>query len=318
MSDRTVKQPPPLPPDAGQDDFVQRAMALFGEGRLLEAVKVCRLGLLADPRRAEGRLVLARALTPMNKYDDVLAEVGVVLAQDPDNYRALLLKAEALVRLEDYHGARQVLMHVEDLDPFNHQASQLLDYLDEELERAGGPVAHVSTDTRQYPSSKAQEIEVTQETGVFLDSSTAEAINELSTRDVLLDDPLVTGPHQPLPELDDDWEQEESTLMDAAPSFEEPEETPLQETPTWDGEPSREHTALQAQGTWEGTFSGESPLQAQATVEDAGLGESWDGGGEVEGLESTITREGLAPWDGGGEVESMEPTVTEGDDPSKE
>ena len=98
MSDRTVKQPPPLPPDAGQDDFVQRAMALFGEGRLLEAVKVCRLGLLADPRRAEGRLVLARALTPMNKYDDVLAEVGVVLAQDPDNYRALLLKAEALVR----------------------------------------------------------------------------------------------------------------------------------------------------------------------------------------------------------------------------
>lgn len=311
MTDRPTG-PPPLPPDAAQEDFVIRAMALFGEGHLAEVVRICRLGLLADPRRAEGRLVLGRALMHLNKYDDVLAEVGVVLAQDPDNYRALMLKAEALVRLKGYHKAREVLMHVEDLDPFNHQASQLLDYLDEELERAGGPVAHVSTDTRQYPSSKAQQIQVTSETGVFLDHSTAEAISELSTRGGQ-EEPQVKGPHEAVPVLDDDWEQEESTLMDAAPSFDEPDDTPLQETPTWDGEPSREHSALQAQSTWEGTFSGESPLQAQATVEDAGPLQDWDGGGEVESMDPTVT--GEDGWDGGGEVESMEPTVTEGEDP---
>jgi len=123
MKDSASKQPPPLPPEYGApDDFVRRAVILFGEKRFSEAVKICRLGLLADPRRLDGRLVLGRALMALGAHDDVLAEMTATLEQDPDNYRALLLKAEALVRKQSYTQAREVLMHVVDLDPLNHQA----------------------------------------------------------------------------------------------------------------------------------------------------------------------------------------------------
>jgi len=327
------KQPPPLPPD----DFVQRAVTLFGEKRFTESVRVCRLGLLADPRRLDGRLVLSRALMAIKKYEDVLAEVTAVLEQDPDNYRALLLKAEALVRLGSYVQAREVLMHVEDLDPFNHQASQLLDYLDDELERSGEPVARVTTDTRQYPSSKAREIKPTSETGVFLDQSTSEALAELSTRvgAEAEAEELAVAPAEGA--LDEGWEEEESTMMDVVPAFEEEfeeqEDTPLQETPTWDGEDGAEASALRASPTWEASITGEGPLLGPPTLEDEGVMEGWDGGGEVEGLESTVTGDGPLDgagvgmktgagvsdqrWDGGGSVENLEPTVT-GDEDEEE
>lgn len=318
--DSAASPPPPSPPEQGAtDDFVRRAVILFGEKRFTEAAKICRLGLLADPRRLDGRLVLGRALMALSAHDDVLAEMTATLEQDPDNYRALLLKAEALVRMQSYAQARDVLIHVEDLDPFNHQASQLLDYLDEELEHGDGPVARVTTDTRQYPSSKARDITVTAETGAFLEQSTAEALRELSTRGGVGSGPgpeaLAEAPGEDA--LEGDWEEEESTLMDMAPAFDEREDTPLQESSTWDGQPGDEPSALQASPTWEGaiTGTGEAPLQAAPTLEDAGvLAAQWDGGGEVEGLESTVTEDEGAAWDGGGEVETMEPTVTEGED----
>ena len=326
------RQPPPPPPGADSPkDFVQRAMVLYGQKRLQEVVKVCRLGLLADPRRLDGRLVLGRALMALCNYDDVLAEASAILQQDPDNYRALMLKAESLVRMKDYVQAREVLMHVEDLDPFNHQASQLLDYLDDELERAGGPVAHVTTNTRQYPASKAKEITtkdvtVTPETGKFLEQSTAEALRDLSTRDGQEGDGaadeqggLADAPAEG--DLGDEgWEEEESTLMDMAPSFEQVEDTPLQESATWDGQPGSRGHSLRTSATWEGAITGAGevtgagPLDAQPTLEDDGLLEEWSGGGEVEGLEPTITDGGGTAWDGGGQVEEKEVTVTEGED----
>ena len=335
MTDNTTKQPPPLPPWQGApEDFVHRAVVLFGQQRLPEVVKVCRLGLLADPRRLDGRLVLGRALMALSKYDDVLAETGAILEQDPDNYRGLLLKVEALARKKDYVQARSVLEHVEDLDPLNHQAGQLLEYLDEELERAGGPVAHVTTSTRRYPMRKAQKKETT-ETGGFLEQSTDEALRELSTRggeaSVLSPEPVATAATG---ELEDDWEAEESTVMDRAPSFEEEEEdSSIQQTPTWDGASGAGTSALQAAPTWEGSVTGQSSaLLATVTVEDPlgpwdGGGEvecsegtlaegddaAWDGGGEVERSEGTLAEGDDATWDGGGEVEGMEPTVTEGE-----
>ena len=163
------------------EDFVRRAVALFGEQHLEQAARICRLGLLAEPRRLEGRLVLGRALMALGKPEDVLAEMRAVLEQEPDSHQALLLKAEALVRLRSYSRARQALRQVDDLDPLNEQASQLLEYLQQAADDDEAPASLVSTDTRQYPSPRAKEIAVTGETGLFLEQTSEEALKQLST-----------------------------------------------------------------------------------------------------------------------------------------
>ncbi|MCG8417938.1 MAG: tetratricopeptide repeat protein [Proteobacteria bacterium] len=78
-------------------DFVQHGRALVQEGQFQEAVKVCRLGLLAHPTALQGRLVLGSALIALRRYDEVLAEMRVALEIDEGNAWALALKGQALL-----------------------------------------------------------------------------------------------------------------------------------------------------------------------------------------------------------------------------
>ncbi|HUS63765.1 MAG TPA: hypothetical protein VMZ28_04440, partial [Kofleriaceae bacterium] len=90
-------------------DFVQRGQKLCAEAQFQEAVKVCRLGLLAHPTEIDGRLVLGAALMALSRHDEVLAEMRVALELDNDNPRALALKGEALLRKGDALQAHDVL-----------------------------------------------------------------------------------------------------------------------------------------------------------------------------------------------------------------
>ena len=82
-------------------DFVQHGQELVESEQYPEAVKICRLGLLAHPTAIAGRLVLGTALMELRRYDEVLAEMRVALEIDGSNPRALALKGEALM----YKGA---------------------------------------------------------------------------------------------------------------------------------------------------------------------------------------------------------------------
>src|SRR5438270_715498 len=83
-----------VPTDAR--DFVQRGRVCIVRRQYAEAVKICRLGLLAQPHVLEGRLVLGMALTALARWDDVLAEMRIALETAPDSALAWLLKGEAL------------------------------------------------------------------------------------------------------------------------------------------------------------------------------------------------------------------------------
>ena len=90
-------------------DFVQRGRQLCAQAQYQEAVKVCRLGLLAHPTELEGRLVLGGALMALGRHDEVLAEMRVALELDADSPQALTLKGEALLRKGDALQASDVL-----------------------------------------------------------------------------------------------------------------------------------------------------------------------------------------------------------------
>ncbi len=92
-----------------QSDFVGRGQELVTSGQYQEAVKVCRLGLLARPSEVNGRLVLASALLALRRYDEVLAEMRVAAELEPGNAGAHQLRGEALLRKGDPHGAVDTL-----------------------------------------------------------------------------------------------------------------------------------------------------------------------------------------------------------------
>src|ERR1051325_3348889 len=99
-------------PEVSQSDFVTRGQALVSSGQYQEAVKVCRLGLLGRPTTVEGRVVLGQALLALKRYDEVLAEMRVALELDHASVPAQVLKAEALLKKGDGHGALEVLAKV--------------------------------------------------------------------------------------------------------------------------------------------------------------------------------------------------------------
>jgi tetratricopeptide (TPR) repeat protein len=150
-------------------DFVQRGKVLIVRRQFQEAVKVCRLGLLAHPTYVEGRLVLGMALMALTRHDEVLSEMRVALELEPDNPMAYLLKGEALFHKHDFVQSRDVLLRAQELDPLNVKIRKLLDEIDEAHEYGpddGGPRAR--TETKVYPAQRAQELGVQREPSEIL------------------------------------------------------------------------------------------------------------------------------------------------------
>jgi tetratricopeptide (TPR) repeat protein len=108
-------------------DFVERGQAMVARGQYQDAVKVCRLGLLASPTNLEGRLVLGRALAALRRHDEVLAEMRVALEIEPTNADALAMRGEALLRKGDALQAADMLRRALQFDPGSAAIQQLLE-----------------------------------------------------------------------------------------------------------------------------------------------------------------------------------------------
>jgi len=160
LSDPSNTPDPPAREDEDHKDFIQQGKVLIVQRKFQEAVKVLRLGLLANPMAVEGRLVLGMALMALTKHDEVLGEMRATLEMDPDNAMAYLLKGEALFHKGDFYQAREALLCAQDLDPLNHKAGRLLEEMDQQADPDDPFDPRSGTDTRRYPASRAQQIEV--------------------------------------------------------------------------------------------------------------------------------------------------------------
>ncbi|MBT8493057.1 MAG: hypothetical protein KJO07_08360, partial [Deltaproteobacteria bacterium] len=108
------------------NDFVDKGRALVTSGQYQEAVKICRLGLLANPTDLDGRLVLGSALLALKRYDEVLAEMRVALEVDNVSTTALTLKGEALLRKGGTVQALEVLGQAQQVSPGDARVANLI------------------------------------------------------------------------------------------------------------------------------------------------------------------------------------------------
>jgi tetratricopeptide (TPR) repeat protein len=139
-------------------EFIQRGKVLIVRRQYQEAVKVCRLGLLAHPTYIEGRLVLGMALMALSRHDEVLGEMRVALELAPENPMAHLLKGEALYHKRDFEQSLEVLERARELDPLNEKARKLLDEIDDVVNYGGEMGPRAKTETKVYPAQQAHEV----------------------------------------------------------------------------------------------------------------------------------------------------------------
>ncbi len=141
-----------------QSDFVGRGQELVTSGQYQEAVKVCRLGLLARPSEVNGRLVLASALLALRRYDEVLAEMRVAAELEPGNAGAHQLRGEALLRKGDPHAAVESLERAKKLAGGDPAISGLLEEA-RLAKTAAGPPSFGDADsmTKHYPTHRGDD-----------------------------------------------------------------------------------------------------------------------------------------------------------------
>ncbi len=130
-----------------QSDFVTRGQSLIASGQYQEAVKVCRLGLLGRPTTVEGRIVLGQALLALRRFDEVLAEMRVVLELDHASVAAQLLRAETLIEKGDAAAAGEVL---EGLRAVSAEDRARLEILGTRVRRAGATTLSAAESAVQF------------------------------------------------------------------------------------------------------------------------------------------------------------------------
>lgn len=143
-------------------DFVSRGQALVASGQYQEAVKICRLGLLAKPTDTAGRLVLGQALLALRRYDEVLGEMRVAIDGEPGNAGAHQLRGEALLRKGDGFGAVDALERARGLAHGDPTIAALLaearNLVASDAARApGGEGGDLDADTKHYPTHRGGE-----------------------------------------------------------------------------------------------------------------------------------------------------------------
>jgi tetratricopeptide (TPR) repeat protein len=137
-------------------DFVRRGLVFLEARQYLDAVKVCRLGLLGAPTELTGRIVLGRALMELGRHDEVLAEMRAVLEIDREHVAALTLRGAALLAGGDAVAALEMLSRAGALDPHSDDIERLRLEAQERAEKGGlGYVDLGDSVTKHYPGYAA-------------------------------------------------------------------------------------------------------------------------------------------------------------------
>ncbi len=154
-------------------DFVSRSQALVAAGQYQEAVKICRLGLLAKPSDVAGRLILGQALLALRRYDEALAEMRVAVDSEPGNAGAHQIRGEALLRKGDGFAAVEALERARGLAHGDPTIAALLAEARNLVATEGGRAtlppgnAELDGNTKHYPSHRGGEVDGGGRSGTF-------------------------------------------------------------------------------------------------------------------------------------------------------
>ena len=134
---------------------------MVAERRFQDAVRLARLTLLSTPQDIDSRLLLAKSLMSLARYDDVLAEAQVALELDESRGEAWTLKGEALFFKGAYSKALASLNKAKKLFPNDKKVNRLIDeiQLTQDPDEDTGSLEVDTSATKSYPMEDTGELE---------------------------------------------------------------------------------------------------------------------------------------------------------------
>ncbi|MEQ8821231.1 MAG: tetratricopeptide repeat protein [Sumerlaeia bacterium] len=93
--------------------------------RNAEALEICQQGLSRDPSSLAGRIILARLLGDLGRYQQALSEVKKVEASAPDSKGLLIEKARCQVKLNLLAEAEETLTNLEFHNPVDPEVQKI-------------------------------------------------------------------------------------------------------------------------------------------------------------------------------------------------
>ncbi len=115
--------------------FAPLADAYRKQGKLDEALSVCKSGLEKHPHYASARVVLGRIYMEQGKTEEASREFALVLENDPENFTAHTLIGDLCMQKKDFQAAIEEYQKVLTLNPDDETVPILLK---EAIEKAAG------------------------------------------------------------------------------------------------------------------------------------------------------------------------------------
>jgi len=134
-------------------ELAARAKRLLLERDFAEAVRACRRLLLSRPDDDDTRLLLGRALTATERFDEARVEMMSLIRRRPDSATAHRLLGESFLKAKQPKRGEEYLRRALELDPEDDEAAELL----EELESDPPPTS--ATVERWFDSAGVATIE---------------------------------------------------------------------------------------------------------------------------------------------------------------
>ena len=113
--------------------FIPYVEALLEAGSLSLALEICKDGLSRDPLSIRGRILLAKIMFSMGRYDNALEELGAVLQVAPDAFGANLLMARILTKKREYHDAMDIIRTLKNMNPSDRTLRELENFLNSQI-----------------------------------------------------------------------------------------------------------------------------------------------------------------------------------------
>lgn len=192
-------------------EYIKRAEELEAQGNLSEAIKVLKECRENYPEFLVGRLYLARLLFREREISSALEEVNFILERTPDSLGALNLLAEIYIEREEFLKAKDVLLKIKFLSPFNEEVEEKIKQVDEEI------VSRIGEDTikESIPFAEVEEEEVQEteeeEGEIFKEeifepahSSEQEELREESSENVTPEEEFFPEKEEPSPAVEEE------------------------------------------------------------------------------------------------------------------
>ncbi len=131
----------------------EKALVLAQDHQYQESIKLCRLILLGEPKYVDCRLLLARSLLALARYEEVVAEAQILIDLAPDNAQVYAIKGEAHFFKGEFVAAHSALSTASRLDPSDTKVRRLLADIEPSVGTGGGGLdaEEDSSATRSYP-----------------------------------------------------------------------------------------------------------------------------------------------------------------------